>query len=39
MSFSMSEADWDAVVDVHLKGHFLGRSDGSIPPFFFPSPG
>src|ERR687891_606046 len=22
MSFSMSEAEWDAVVDVHLKGHF-----------------
>ena len=23
MSFNMDEADWDAVVDVHLKGHFL----------------
>jgi NAD(P)-dependent dehydrogenase (short-subunit alcohol dehydrogenase family) len=22
MSFSMEEGDWDAVVDVHLKGHF-----------------
>ena len=22
MIFSMTEADWDAVVDVHLKGHF-----------------
>jgi NAD(P)-dependent dehydrogenase (short-subunit alcohol dehydrogenase family) len=22
MSFSMSEAEWDAVIDVHLKGHF-----------------
>jgi NAD(P)-dependent dehydrogenase (short-subunit alcohol dehydrogenase family) len=22
MSFSMTEADWDAVIDVHLKGHF-----------------
>jgi NAD(P)-dependent dehydrogenase (short-subunit alcohol dehydrogenase family) len=22
MSFNMDEADWDAVVDVHLKGHF-----------------
>jgi NAD(P)-dependent dehydrogenase (short-subunit alcohol dehydrogenase family) len=22
MSFTMDEADWDAVVDVHLKGHF-----------------
>lgn len=22
MSFNMGEADWDAVVDVHLKGHF-----------------
>jgi len=22
MSFKMSEADWDAVIDVHLKGHF-----------------
>ncbi len=22
MSFNMEEADWDAVVDVHLKGHF-----------------
>jgi len=22
MSFNMSEEDWDAVVDVHLKGHF-----------------
>lgn len=22
MVFNMSEADWDAVVDVHLKGHF-----------------
>jgi NAD(P)-dependent dehydrogenase (short-subunit alcohol dehydrogenase family) len=22
MSFTMSEAEWDAVVDVHLKGHF-----------------
>ncbi len=22
MSFSMSEEDWDAVIDVHLKGHF-----------------
>jgi NAD(P)-dependent dehydrogenase (short-subunit alcohol dehydrogenase family) len=22
MSFNMSEAEWDAVVDVHLKGHF-----------------
>jgi NAD(P)-dependent dehydrogenase (short-subunit alcohol dehydrogenase family) len=24
MSFSMTEADWDAVIDVHLKGHFAG---------------
>lgn len=23
MSFSMDEAQWDAVVDVHLKGHFV----------------
>ncbi len=23
MSFSMQEAQWDAVVDVHLKGHFV----------------
>jgi NAD(P)-dependent dehydrogenase (short-subunit alcohol dehydrogenase family) len=22
MSFSMTEAEWDAVIDVHLKGHF-----------------
>jgi NAD(P)-dependent dehydrogenase (short-subunit alcohol dehydrogenase family) len=22
MSFTMSEAEWDAVIDVHLKGHF-----------------
>ena len=22
MSFSMSEAEWDSVIDVHLKGHF-----------------
>jgi NAD(P)-dependent dehydrogenase (short-subunit alcohol dehydrogenase family) len=22
MSFNMDEADWDAVIDVHLKGHF-----------------
>ncbi|HEY2430602.1 MAG TPA: SDR family NAD(P)-dependent oxidoreductase [Acidimicrobiales bacterium] len=22
MSFSMDEAEWDAVIDVHLKGHF-----------------
>jgi NAD(P)-dependent dehydrogenase (short-subunit alcohol dehydrogenase family) len=22
MSFNMEEADWDAVIDVHLKGHF-----------------
>lgn len=22
MSFSLTEADWDAVIDVHLKGHF-----------------
>jgi len=22
MSFSMTEADWDAVINVHLKGHF-----------------
>ncbi len=22
MSFSMEEAEWDAVIDVHLKGHF-----------------
>lgn len=22
MSFSMSESEWDAVIDVHLKGHF-----------------
>ena len=22
MSFNMSEAEWDAVIDVHLKGHF-----------------
>jgi NAD(P)-dependent dehydrogenase (short-subunit alcohol dehydrogenase family) len=22
MSFNMSEADWDAVINVHLKGHF-----------------
>src|SRR4029077_11029049 len=22
MSFNLDEADWDAVVDVHLKGHF-----------------
>ena len=22
MSFNMDEADWDAVVDVHMKGHF-----------------
>ena len=22
MSFNMDEAEWDAVVDVHLKGHF-----------------
>jgi NAD(P)-dependent dehydrogenase (short-subunit alcohol dehydrogenase family) len=22
MSFKMDEADWDAVIDVHLKGHF-----------------
>ena len=22
MSFSMDEADWDTVIDVHLKGHF-----------------
>ncbi|MHB8665088.1 MAG: SDR family NAD(P)-dependent oxidoreductase [Acidimicrobiales bacterium] len=29
MSFSMEEADWDAVVDVHLKGHFcLSRHAG-----------
>jgi NAD(P)-dependent dehydrogenase (short-subunit alcohol dehydrogenase family) len=24
MSFSMTEADWDIVIDVHLKGHFAG---------------
>jgi NAD(P)-dependent dehydrogenase (short-subunit alcohol dehydrogenase family) len=24
MSFSMTEADWDVVIDVHLKGHFAG---------------
>jgi NAD(P)-dependent dehydrogenase (short-subunit alcohol dehydrogenase family) len=24
MSFSMTEADWDTVIDVHLKGHFAG---------------
>src|SRR3954465_9414696 len=23
MSFSMEEADWDAVINVHLKGHFV----------------
>src|SRR5512138_3289368 len=22
MSFNMDEAEWDAVIDVHLKGHF-----------------
>jgi len=30
MSFSMEEADWDAVIDVHLKGHFcLSRHAGA----------
>jgi len=29
MSFNMDESDWDAVVDVHLKGHFcLSRHAG-----------
>lgn len=29
MSFSMDEAEWDAVIDVHLKGHFcLSRHAG-----------
>lgn len=29
MSFNMDEGDWDAVVDVHLKGHFcLSRHAG-----------
>jgi NAD(P)-dependent dehydrogenase (short-subunit alcohol dehydrogenase family) len=29
MSFSMDEADWDAVISVHLKGHFcLSRHAG-----------
>ena len=23
MSFNMEEADWDAVINVHLKGHFV----------------
>ena len=22
MSFNMDEAEWDSVIDVHLKGHF-----------------
>ena len=30
MSFSMDEAEWDAVLDVHLKGHFaLSRHAGA----------
>lgn len=30
MSFNMDESDWDAVVDVHLKGHFcLSRHAGA----------
>ena len=30
MSFSMDEAEWDAVIDVHLKGHFcLSRHAGA----------
>ena len=30
MSFSMEEAEWDAVIDVHLKGHFaLSRHAGA----------
>ena len=30
MSFSMDESEWDAVIDVHLKGHFaLSRHAGA----------
>ncbi len=30
MSFSMSEAEWDAVVDVHLKGHFVAAHHAAV---------
>ena len=34
MSFNMDEAEWDQVIDVHLKGHFAtvalrGRRTGA----------
>ncbi len=30
MSFSMSEDEWDAVVDVHLKGHFVAAHHAAV---------